>query len=134
MAIAFAGNTIPGFHGPLDAAKPMLQTKRTKFAGVWGESEIVLGSGGRAVTCEIWLNSPAFGSSQALANFLAWLDVLVGVHGDLVETGSVSRTFAGCTFEGFVNSGPMRPAIGAGLSQASWLIPGTLHFYQLEIA
>jgi len=133
VALQFAGTPIPGFHEQLALAKPVLQTKRTKFAGIAGESELVLGSGGRSITCKIWLNAPAFGSSQALANFLSQLDDLVGGHGDLVETGAVNQTISDVTFEGFVNDGPMLPAIGAGLSQGSWFVPGTLHFYQLEI-
>jgi len=134
VAIAFNGTPIPGWHERIAAAKPMLQTKRTKFAGINGESEIVLGTGGRALECKIWINSPSFGSSQSLAQFLAQLDGLVGSHGPLVETGSVQQTFNDVTYEGFVPSGPYLPVVGGvGMNAGTWFVEGTLHFYQDSI-
>lgn len=131
--LTFAGNPFPGFHERVMADKPMLQTKRTKFAGILGESEIRLGAGGRQLSCRVWLNSPAYGSAAAVANAMGVLDAAVGTNGDLVETGAISQTWPDCTFEGFVPSSSILPAVGSGMPQGSYFVEGELFWYQLRI-
>ncbi|HEV3023241.1 MAG TPA: hypothetical protein VGX76_12275 [Pirellulales bacterium] len=133
MAISFNGIPIPGIHGALEKGLRQIHAQRTHFAGLWGDSEITLGSGSREITCKIWLNDPSFGSSQALVNFMQFLDDLVETNGIIQETGTVQDLLPDCTFEGFQeNPEGMHPAQGQGMNAGTWWIEGTLRWRQLS--
>lgn len=100
MAIKFPGLTFPGTHGPVLHNAPMLQTVRTKFPGVLGESEIRLGRGGRMLEIDLRLASSGYTSSAAVDTQLKKYAKAVGTHGTVEITGNLKHSFPNCTFQG----------------------------------
>lgn len=134
--LSFNGAPIFGLHEHVEYATPKLQAQRTKYAGIVGESETVLGAGGRALKCEVWLTDASLTTSAAVAAYVASLNALVGANGTLVvtEEGKTIETFADCTFEGFEATGPILPAIGGGMPPGTFWTKGVLHWYQLTVS
>ena len=134
MALLFPGVSLPGTNGPLIQTAPTLQTKRTKFFGVLGESEIIGYGGGRYLECTHWLYGGWTTPDQIKAALLA-IDSAVGLHGTLTISGSVSRPYENCTFEGFTFShlGILvcrDGGLGDGANPSFW-VEGTVRWYQL---
>lgn len=129
----FAGQNLLCLHDALQREAPKVHAQRTQFAGVTGESQILLGVGGRSLTVDCWLTDASFGTPQALDNYRASLDQSVGTVGQLVESGPVSAVYGDVCFEGFTPSGPVLPVAGVGMPQGTFWQPGTLHFYQLTV-
>jgi hypothetical protein len=133
MALNFAGEPIPGSNGDVQYDAPMSSVVRTHYPGVNGETEIRLGKGGRAIRYPVWLYGAQFTTANALTAYLARLDERVQSHGDLRETGNITRTFRNVTFEGCV---PLTQPIR---DDARTMVPGAttyhcqavLTFYQL---
>lgn len=100
MAIKFPGLTFPGVHGPVLHNAPALQTVRTKFPGVLGESEIRLGRGGRTIEIDLRLASSSYTTAAAVDSQLRKYAKAVGTHGVLEITGNLKHSFPNCTFEG----------------------------------
>jgi hypothetical protein len=148
VAINFEGDYYFGtWESPVFPA-PELQTVRSKFAGVRGESEIMLESGGRTIQIHGKIHN-RFADPQSLNAFLDHLDDQVGQHGTLEivnqgpnawSAGGVPRTFRHCTFEGFAkDAGPSGGALADNIGlldggKPSWWIEGTLTWRQLSTA
>lgn len=142
MALTHDGGTFHGTHESPTMTAPELQTVRTKFAGVVGESEIRLGTGGRNITVPIILHNRYANSSrlmQRLEEYEGW----IGDHGTLGfttdELGGIDAEFPNCTFEGFFkdaspDAGPLPDMVGLLDDYTpSWWVRGTLVFRQLSI-
>ena len=135
MALTFDNLPVAGTHGPVLTLPPALQTKRTKFFGVKGESEIRGERGGRYIYTDIWLHDE-YTSAAELATIIDELDVAVGTHGDLDVSGEVPRTYENCTFEGFT---PIEPGIMPdlttqldGIGDVTYWCAGRLTWFQLH--
>ena len=132
--LTFAGLLVPGTHGPVITEPPDYHGRITHYSGVIGESQLLLGRGGRNLRVEIVLHSPSFTSADVLAANLDIIDqysqTLVGV---LQETGTVTRTFPNCTFRGFqIDENGMKPDIAGTLSgTGTWWCRGVLSFRQM---
>lgn len=124
---------ISGTHGAPMFDAPALQRKTVKFWGLIGEGELVGQRGGRWIDVFIWLHGN-YTSAAALTRELESLDRMVGRHGDLVITGSYSRRFRNCTFDGFTpageRGGPIRDV--AGTLDGGWWTAGNLRWRQLR--
>lgn len=149
MALKFNGRVISGSHGPLVVGAPEQHVRRVKYWDLPGEAEIVGRPGGRTITVEILLHDSY--SQQQLINELGTLDLTVGKHGTLKETGNVSRTFKAVTFDGYTPvpfggqadssmlqdvAATLRDDNGVVETQGSgaggWFQAAVLHFRQLE--
>jgi hypothetical protein len=140
--LQFNGAYIYGTHESVIHSPPTLQTVRTEFAGVIGESEIRLGRKARMLYAVIVLHN-RYETSGALVNELERLDRLVGTHSQLIVSrgawGGVPRTFRNCTFEGFAkdqspDSGPLADQVGTlDGANPSWWVRGVLAWRQLKI-
>jgi hypothetical protein len=137
--IKFRGIQINGTHDLILAHPPELQVVRTYFWGLRGESEIVGGKAGRALTCYIWLHN-RYANRLDIENAITTINSWVGENGVLVEEdthNNVTLTFNEVTFEGFTreviqgrdSNGPLRDY--AGTIDGGWFQPGTLAFRQL---
>lgn len=134
----------PGTHASPVFMAPELQTVRTKFFGVKGESEITGESGARAISIHIRVHGQ-FTQSQSLMAILDSFDKQVGRHGTLrilsgqgtIWAGGVPREYPNTTFEGFTkdggdDSGPLPDNVGLlDGTTPSWWVDGTLVFHQL---
>ena len=142
--IVFDGQEIYGTHGPIITPPPVFQSRRTKFSGVRGISEIRQESGGRSLTVQSWVHN-RFVDPALLVAYLELLDVRVGDHGILqvirIEDGSkprggMARVYNDCTFEGFTMAPPgYLPDIAKQLdaiNQKTWFAMGTFTFFQLK--
>lgn len=129
----FNGANFLGLHGRVETGLPKLQTQRTKFAGITGESEIVMGAGGRALKCQVWVSDASLTTAAAVAAYVESINQNVGVNSALIVTGANPDTFADCTFEGFEPADAIKPALGAGLPAGTYWVAGTLHWYQLTV-
>lgn len=139
--IKFNGNDIYGTHESPVFQAPALQTVRTYFPAVQGESEIRLGRKGRPIAIRIVLHN-GYTKEQLVAQ-VRTLDQTVGDHGILQIVhgpwGGVPQTFRNCTFEGFTkdsenDAGPL-PDIAGTLdgNKNSWWVRGTLVWHQLSV-
>lgn len=131
--LTYLGSQILCLHERLELGLPKLHVQRTQFAGIWGESEIYLGTGGRDISCKVWLTDASFGSAQSVKDYVAQMTQFVGANGELQESGAAPGVYADCTFQGVTPTGPIMPAIGAGLAAGSFWCPATLHWYQLSV-
>ena len=142
MGLIHDGGTFHGTHEAPTAQAPELQTVRTKFAGVIGESEIRLGTGGRNITVPIVLHD-GYTSSWQLQERIREYEGWVGDHGTLEvfsdEVSGVDAEYPNCTFEGFFkdpspDAGPLPDYVGLldGYTP-SWWVRGVLVFRQLSI-
>lgn len=139
--IEFNGNLIHGTHESPKPTAPELQTARTKFSGVRGESEIRQQQGGRNITIRIKLHN-GYTSFESLQAQIKALEDMVGQHGDLRITrgpyGGLNRVYEFCTFEGFTedpspDSGPLPDNAGTlDGTTPSWWVDGWLAFRQLS--
>lgn len=133
MPIAFNGLDIPGHCQAPYVAPPEIDVVRTKFPGVNAVSEIFGGRGGRLIIYPVWIFDKKFKNVADVVKFLKSLDDVTGSNGSLVESGTISRTFARCTFEGFDNQGaPILPVLGSGMQGTHWT-RGLCRFYQLKV-
>ncbi len=141
MAVEFNGNFFNGTHESPVYVPPALQTVRTHFAGVIGESEIRLGAKSRPIYIPILLHDK-YPTSALLFAALDLMDSLVGDHGELrinaLPYGGVPRVFPNCTFEGFAkgqspDTGPLADNVGLlDGTKPSWWVQGVLQFHQLS--
>ena len=132
MPLKFNGSTLPGINGPPLIGPPLSRAIRTDFNGVNGASEIRLGRGGRGIEYPVWIFGSQFSSFNSVIEFLRGLDLSVNTHGTLSETGTVSRSFEFCTFDGFDNQGfPILPVVGSGMTGTHWT-RGIVRFFQLR--
>ena len=133
MALYFRGN-IPGIHQEAKPGPPELHVQRTKYFGLLGVSEIVGYRGGRPIEYRITVRDPAIRSAAAMVLFLQDLDNQVGVNDVLTESGTISRVFRDCTFEGFtIETGPLPDVAGTLGTAGGWFVVGTLRWYQLVV-
>lgn len=107
MGLAFRSVAIPGTHGELQVSPWGVQVARTQYFGVEGESEITGERTGRDIVVESWWHS-SYQSAAALQTAIDNFNKDVPINGTLVESGTISRTFARCTLMGvFVKRGPI---------------------------
>ncbi len=140
--IKFNGEDIHGTHESPVFQAPALQTVRSYFAGVQGESEIRLGRKGRPITINIVLHN-GYSQPESLVAQLRNLEQKVGNHGVLQivagQWGGVPQTFKNCTFEGFTkdpspDAGPLPDNAGTlDGGVPSWWIRGVLVWHQLSV-
>lgn len=134
MPLQFNNVDIPGICMPPSIGTPAVDVVRTKFKGVNGDSEIRGGRGGRMIEYPVAIFDTAFSSFASVQAFLDKLDSLVCTNGTLKESGTITRTWKDCTFEGFDNQGnSILPIIGVGMTGSYW-IKGVCRWYQLSIA
>lgn len=133
MAITFNGNNLLCLHKRPIYAPPKINAQRNQFAGIWGESQILLGVGGRGITIEVWLTDASFTTAQAVDNYRQLFDLSVGTTATLTISGPAPATFADVCFDGFEATGDTLPAIGTGLPAGTYWKAGILHFHQLTV-
>lgn len=134
--IHFGGGQFLALHDFAQADAPQLHAQRTQFAGIWGESAIILGVGGRAISIDVWLSDASFSTAAAVDAYRAQLDLLVGTTGALAlsdSRGNALATFADVTFEGYAPSSKILPALGAGLPANTFFQIGRLRFHQNSV-
>lgn len=134
--LTFAGQNLLCLHDFAQADAPQLHAQRTQFAGIWGESAIILGVGGRSIAVDVWLSDASFAAAAAIDSYRQQLDLLIGITGALSVTdskGNALAYYADTTFEGFAPAGKILPAIGAGLPAGSFWQPGQLRFHQNSV-
>lgn len=110
---------------------PRLQTRRRKYWGLHGESEILGFPGGRAIAVPIVIHA-AYNSVAELGVMATALDNLVGANATLSLIGTYNQTFPNCTFEGFERDSDILPDVAGTLNYSYWM-HGVLHFYQLQL-
>lgn len=139
MAISFPNVPLPGTHQSPQGPNLQLATERTHFAGVNGETELLLGRVGGEIVIPLILHSTSFTSAQAVADHLRLLRLVRGEHGDLVITGNAPQTFRNVTFEVFIpDARGIMPDVGGTLNTTGsssvtyWFCAGVARFYQLS--
>lgn len=131
MALSFDGTAFQGTHGGARYTPIAIRPARFKFPGVDGVSEVRLGKGERAITYDITIHG-AFANASDVVSHLAEIDAVVDTHGALVESGTVTQTFANCTFHGFEPTSNILPGILGGSEVGGWFVVGRLAFVQLK--
>lgn len=127
MALAFRSASIPGTHGEMQFGQWEVQVSRTRFNSVKGVSEQRGERGGRTITFESWWHN-AYATAALLEAAVELLSKDCPINGDLVETGTMSRTFTRCTLEAIViKRGPIY-----GGSSFGWFYIVEFHFFQLS--
>ena len=138
MTFLFSGELFPGINRRTHCEPPALEVKRSRYWGLIGEIEIRSKPAGRPIVLDITLRSTNGWATRAiLEEQLDKLDRLVGTHGELeiFDLDQQSRrTWANCTFEGFVpgeadGDGPA-PDV-AGTMGGGWYIAGRCVWYDL---
>ena len=136
MRITFNGQNLLCLHDFAEADAPQLHAQRTQFAGIWGESTIILGVGGRDLKIPVWLTDAGFVSASALDQYRQVLDLSVGTTANLQITDSLGNQlayYADVTFEGYSPSDKIRQVVGVGMPAGTFWQPGTLHFHQNSV-
>lgn len=110
---------------------PRLQTRRRKYWGLHGESEILGFPGGRAIAVPMFIHA-AYASVNEIGTVLKALDNLVGANATLTLNGTYTQVFNNCTFEGFERDADILPDIAGTMNNSYWT-HGILHFYQLQL-
>lgn len=138
MTFLFAGELFPGINLRTHCEPPALETKRSRYWGLLGETEIRSKPAGRPIALDIILRSTNGWATRAILDEqLDKLDRLVGTHGELeiFDLDQPSRRiWANCTFEGFTpaegeGNGPA-PDIGGSMG-GGWYIGGRCVWYDL---
>jgi hypothetical protein len=115
---------------------PELQTWRTRFAGVQGESELVGTAGGRTLEFALMIHG-SFATRNALRDYIQGTlnGSLIGEHDDIVFRGTspnFEHDWMHCTCEGFSMAPGSSPLFDfAGTLDGGWFVPGVLRFRQL---
>ncbi len=130
MALQFLGIVLPGIHSKIEEGQPDHHEAVTHFPGVWGDSVIDEGAGGRNLSVRLWLNDPSFTSAAAVKGFLAILALMVGKNDTLHVTGGVPWDYGDCTFKGAKPAGDVLPVIGQGMPAGTYWCDVELHWRQ----
>lgn len=131
--LTFNGQNLLCIHQFAKADKPQLHAQRNHFAGVWGESQIVLGVGGRDISIKVWLTDASFTTSAAVDSYRQAFDLSVGTVADLAITGNTQAYYADVTFEGFEPTDSVKQAIGVGMPAGTFFQEGIFHFHQNSV-
>lgn len=128
--VTFAGTVLKCLPEAPRMDAPKLHAQRNQFPGIIGESQMILGVGGRDISIPVWLTDASFTSSQAVDSYRQALDLGVGATGVLQITGR--QPMADVTFEGFELAGDILPAIGGAplMPAGTYFLAGILHFHQ----
>lgn len=139
MAIQFQDVPLPGTHQSPQGPNLQLAAQRTHFAGLNGETELLLGRMGGEILIPMILHSTSFTSAAAVADALRTLRLARGEHGDLIITGNAPQTFRNVTFEAFIpDARGILPDIGGTLNSSGaasttyYFCGGVARFYQLS--
>lgn len=156
--IKFTGKEIKGTHGAAVAMPPALQTVRTYYWGLKGQTEIVGGTGGRELMIKMWIHGrvsqkgKAYAKRDEIEKAIKEIDKLVGKNGTLeIDLGDQpqktnkstqqynkeKQKYNHCTFVSMspdsVGSGAACPYFDwAGTVDGGWFMAATLTFYQLR--
>jgi len=133
--INFNGQNLMCLHEWPRADAPKIHAQRNQFPGIWGESQILLGVGGRDIAINVWLTDPSFTTAQAVDNYRAGFDLSVGTTAGLQITGSAPSQWGDVCFDGFEPTGSVLPCIGGDplMKTGTFWQPGVLHFHQLTV-
>src|SRR5262245_232733 len=99
MGLKFNGTTIPGSTLALVHGGPELALRRGKYFDLEGEGESVGEPGGRGITV-LQVVPEGFQRFTLFEKALEKLYALIGQHGKLEQTGTLSRDFKHVTLDG----------------------------------
>lgn len=131
--LTFNGIPLLALHDFAQTEAPELHAQRTHFAGIDGESAIILGVGGRQIAIEVWLTDASFHTAADVDAYRQTCDLSVGVTADLSITDSQGNRlgfYQDVTFEGYFARGKILPAIGGGLPAGTYWQAGQFRFQQ----
>jgi hypothetical protein len=133
--LTFNGNNLKCLHEWPRADAPKIHAQRNQFPGVWGESQILLGVGGRDISISVWLTDASFTTAAAVDAYRQLFDLSVGTTATLQITGNAPAAYGDVCFDGFEASGSVLPAIGGAplMPNGTFWQSGVLHFHQLTV-